>query len=101
MKLPDPEEDAIVALFYSFQSSEDSPRVEGIIVIESGYLDPNRIRNFKTEKVRDEIELLNTIIDTVVDLDPDILVGWEVQGSSWSYLAARGDTHGNSPYWDN
>ncbi len=46
------------------------------------------------EVVRDEIELINTVVDTVLDMDPDVLVGWDVQLASWSYLAARADIHG-------
>jgi DNA polymerase zeta len=31
----------------------------------------------------------------VVDLDPDIIAGWEIQNSSWGYLGARGSQYGS------
>jgi DNA polymerase zeta len=47
--------------------------------------------------VSTELDLLNHVADIVVDLDPDILVGWEIQTASWGYLNARGRQYGPSP----
>ena len=44
--------------------------------------------------VASELDLLNAVIDIVLDLDPDILVGWEVQTASWGYFKARAVTYG-------
>jgi DNA polymerase zeta len=49
------------------------------------------------EVVDTELELLNKIVDVVVDLDPDIITGWEVQAASWGYLNFRGQQYGQSP----
>lgn len=37
----------------------------------------------------DELDLINKVADIVVELDPDIIVGWDVEGSSWGYLNLR------------
>ena len=37
----------------------------------------------------DELDLLNRMIDIVRELDPDILVGYEVHNGSWGYLIER------------
>ncbi|CUS13110.1 unnamed protein product, partial [Tuber aestivum] len=36
-----------------------------------------------------ELGMINTLIDTVRALDPDILTGWEVNSSSWGHLIKR------------
>lgn len=41
-----------------------------------------------------ELDLINRIIDVVRELDPDIIVGWDVQTASWGYLNARANTYG-------
>jgi DNA polymerase zeta len=46
--------------------------------------------------VRDELELLNRVVDIVLDLDPDIIIGWDVQNTSWGYLNARALYYGMS-----
>jgi DNA polymerase zeta len=38
--------------------------------------------------------LLNKVIDTIVELDPDIITGWEIQKASWGYVSSRGQTYG-------
>ncbi|XP_055328989.1 DNA polymerase zeta catalytic subunit-like isoform X2 [Paramacrobiotus metropolitanus] len=44
--------------------------------------------------VGDEQELFCTLINYVRSLDPDILIGYEVQLSSWGYLIERGNALG-------
>ena len=56
----------------------------------------NRLRTFKMEIFDDELDLLNAVADLVIELDPDILTGWEVQLNSWGFLEARSRTHGAS-----
>ena len=89
----------MVAVFYSFQDSdwntdEGEPCRSGIVVVENHQLNGRRLRNSSTEYVESELELLNRFIDIVVDFDPDILCGWEVQAASWGYLGARGRVYG-------
>ena len=36
-----------------------------------------------------ELDLVNKVIDLVHELDPDIVIGWEVQSASWGYLDSR------------
>ena len=42
-----------------------------------------------------ELDLFNRLIDLIIEIDPDILTGWEVQAGSWGYLEARGQTYGS------
>lgn len=59
-------------------------------------LDEKRLRNWHFEVHSTELDLVNRLIDIVLELDPDILLGWEVQTSSWGYLNARANNYGNS-----
>jgi DNA polymerase zeta len=63
-------------------------------VVENIQLNLGRLRDADTVIVPSELELLNKIVDMVIDLDPDILVGWEIQSSSWGYLRARFRSYG-------
>lgn len=97
--VPDPDVDEIAAVFWSFQGPNDGRALNvacqtGIIVVESKQLHPSRLRDFLVEVVDTELELLNKIVDVVVDLDPDILIGWEIQAASWGYLNSRGQHYG-------
>ncbi len=67
-----------------------------IIVVDSDQLNPRRLRSLKAEFVDSELELLNRLIDVILELDPDILSGWEVQAASWGYLSARGRSYGEN-----
>ena len=87
-------------MFISFQGSHNN-RANSIslncrFLVQNERLDLRRLRDIEAEVVPDELELLNRIIDTVVELDPDILVGWDVRASSWGYLNARGSHYGSS-----
>jgi DNA polymerase zeta len=91
--------DEIAAVFWCFQSPNNGRalnevRHTGIIVVENGQLRPSRLRDFLVEVVDTELELLNKIVDVVVDLDPDVITGWEVQAASWGYLNLRGRQYG-------
>lgn len=48
----------------------------------------------KLEILMNELDLLNRLMDLTVEIDPDILTGWEVQAGSWGYIEARGQTYG-------
>ena len=99
-KAPNPQEDEIVSVFYSFQD-EHIPEYSitacktGIIIVESEHFDARMATHAgDVHMVPSELDLINTIIDEVLELDPDIVVGWEVQAASWGYLEARGRTFG-------
>jgi DNA polymerase zeta len=101
-RVPDPDVDEIAAVFWSFQGPNDGRALReacqtGIIVVGNEQLHPSRLRDFLVEVVDTELELLNKIVDVVVDLDPDIITGWEVQAASWGYLNFRGQQYGQSP----
>ncbi|EKM61040.1 uncharacterized protein PHACADRAFT_204189 [Phanerochaete carnosa HHB-10118-sp] len=101
-KLPDPGLDEAVAIFYALYDS-NCPRVDhgtpfecetGVLLLENPQFDPLRLRDWRFESVESELDLINHVVDVVQDLDPDILVGWDVQAGSWSYLSARAGTYG-------
>ncbi|KAL1679814.1 hypothetical protein EV122DRAFT_276721 [Schizophyllum commune] len=92
--LPDPSEDAIAAVFCCHQRADGQLLPVQIIAVDGSQLRPERLRDFKIQCVDTELDLLNMVIDTVVDLDPDIIAGWEAQTQSWGYLVARGNDYG-------
>jgi DNA polymerase zeta len=91
--------DEIAAVFWSFQGTIDErfgrlTYQTGIIVVEKEQLHLPRLRDFLVQVVHTELDLLNEIVDVIVDLDPDIITGWEVQAASWGYLNSRGRHYG-------
>ena len=66
----------------------------GILLLDTTQLNPRRSRDWKFDVVESELDMINSVVDVVHDLDPDILVGWDVQTGSWGYLAARANTYG-------
>lgn len=94
--MPNSNQDEIIALFYALgdDSMHSGLFEQGILVVQSPQLDPRRIRGYSVEVLSNELELINRVIDIVVDMDPDILVGWEVQAASWGYLSSRGSQYG-------
>nr|XP_031862677.1 uncharacterized protein CI109_001688 [Kwoniella shandongensis]KAA5529749.1 hypothetical protein CI109_001688 [Kwoniella shandongensis] len=97
--LPDPEKDAITAIFYCYQNEDDTvpdttvhPGYHaGYVVLDSPQANPDRMRldGIPCHVVDGELDLINWVIDTVKGWDPDVLAGWELHNSSWGYLAAR------------
>jgi DNA polymerase zeta len=109
--LPNPEfdEDQVVAISYCFQADDYEPFAEGdrrsryrsgIIGIESETFSASRIRDFTAQVVLTEADLLNAVIDLVMELDPDVLCGWELQNSSWGYLSDRATKFGRCGLWE-
>lgn len=100
--MPNPEEDEVVVVFYSYQDSDEFPPEENgrftcqsrMIVVENDQVNAKRLRDLKFEVVSSELDLINRLIDVVVDINPDIITGWEVQADSWGYLSARASTYG-------
>ncbi|OCF36582.1 DNA polymerase zeta subunit [Kwoniella heveanensis BCC8398] len=99
--LPDPEKDAITAIFYCYQNEDDTlPDTTVHQGYHAGYvvlsmpdspIDPSRLRleDVPFTVVESELDLINWVVDTVKGWDPDVLAGWELHNSSWGYLAAR------------
>ncbi len=67
---------------------------KGVIIVGNPLLDIRALRDIPSQVVDTELDLLNTLVDLVLDLDPDVISGWEVQSSSWGYLGARGQQYG-------
>ncbi|KAK3840796.1 MAG: DNA polymerase zeta subunit [Linnemannia gamsii] len=98
--LPDPKFDPILAVFYCWQTDRESLASNGwvpgfhvgIITYEgSGMLEKLALGplGVSVEVTTDEKAMLNTVIDRVRQLDPDILAGYEVHNLSWGYLVDR------------
>lgn len=83
-----------MAAFYALHIAGGESIQTGLLVVDTPQLDPRRLRDFKCEQADNELDLLNMIVDTVVELDPDIVTGWEIQKGSWGYVAARGQSYG-------
>jgi hypothetical protein len=101
-RFPDPNVDEIVAVFYAYQESNNHDETadayqSGIVAVHNDRTDPKRLRDLPIETVDTELELLNRITDIIVEFDPDILAGWEIQTASWGYCDARGKTYGKTP----
>nr|VWO96738.1 DNA polymerase (EC [Ganoderma boninense] len=97
--IPNPDDDEVAAVFYCFQRhdrevGEALTCESGIIAVDSDQLSPRRLRSIQADFVDSELELLNRLIDVVLELDPDVLSGWEVQAASWGYLSTRGRSYG-------
>ena len=101
-KLPDPGKDEALVVFWSIYDS-DSESIDqdfssscqaGIIIVNKPELNASKIRGRCFDVVDTELELLNRVVDIVQDLDPDIIVGWDVQTSSLGYLDARAKAYG-------
>jgi DNA polymerase zeta len=93
-KFPDAATDEIVAAFYSYQLSEGETPQNGTLVVEDSRFHQRRRSNSTVQGVTTELDLINTFTDIVVDLDPDIIVGWELERGSWGYLATRAHQYG-------
>ncbi|PHH64053.1 hypothetical protein CDD81_5046 [Ophiocordyceps australis] len=99
--LPNPEEDEIQCLFWACKSDEKtkdgleaaSDVQSGMIVLSTdGRIGRQIQRHRQCEVVAEssELDLMVSMVSVVRTLDPDILTGYEVHGSSWGYLIERG-----------
>lgn len=97
--LPDPETDEISAICFCFQNEDEELRDTGsrpglhtgIILLESEGPEVKRsgLSHLAVEVVDTELELLNTLIDKVRELDPEIIAGYECHNGSWGYVIER------------
>ncbi|XP_059838914.1 DNA polymerase zeta catalytic subunit isoform X2 [Hypanus sabinus] len=104
---PDPEFDPICALFYCISSDAVLPEtnkteIVGAIVIDKNHISTHRelrtqapllvrsgVTGLQVSYVNDEKELFQELVHNIRRFDPDILLGYEVQMHSWSYLFQR------------
>ncbi|XP_062896817.1 DNA polymerase zeta catalytic subunit isoform X1 [Mobula hypostoma] len=104
---PDPEFDPICALFYCISSDAVLPETNkteiiGAIVIDKNHVSTHRelrtqapllvrsgVTGLQISYVNDEKELFQELVHNIRRYDPDILLGYEVQMHSWSYLFQR------------
>ncbi|KAF7320333.1 DNA polymerase [Mycena kentingensis (nom. inval.)] len=84
---PDPENDEMVAAFLAYRDEKNTLTSRMIFVDKGGHVP--ELGQYKTEGVSNELDLTNAVIDVVLELDPDIIVGWEVQRGSWGYVDER------------
>ena len=99
--LPDPEFDSVTAIFYAVWQDGPKQNSYGIIAMNPEFdeKNPNSLLSGtgssfdgKIETVATEVELFETFAKTVGDYCPDILIGYEIQRSSWGYLCRRAAT---------
>uniref|UniRef100_A0A023F1I9 DNA polymerase n=1 Tax=Triatoma infestans TaxID=30076 RepID=A0A023F1I9_TRIIF len=102
---PDPEHDQINALFYCVtndgpQDSTTVKKLRGIIMVCSETKPESVLNQLKCEftAVQTEAELFFKLVEIIRFYDPDILVGYEVEMLSWSYLIHRGHLLGINLY---
>lgn len=96
-KVPDPNIDEVVAVVYAHHISGSDTKQTGALALQSPQINQRRLRNMKLEMFMNELDLLNRLADLTIEIDPDILTGWEVQAGSWGYLEARAHTYGSGP----
>lgn len=92
---PDPDRDPVLAAFWGYQSeyiSEDS--IEGCIFVSKTIDEQKKISSalskmLITRFVSTEVDLIDELINTVLDYDPDILSGYEINSTSWGYIIQR------------
>ena len=96
---PDPEIDEIRALFYAVQYDVGDTVLSGCFIVDAEatcHHSPGvcGITNLKVVYVASEHELFNHLSTFILHVDPDILLGYEVQMKSWGFLLSRADQLG-------
>ncbi|KAK7337781.1 hypothetical protein VNO77_18368 [Canavalia gladiata] len=90
--LPDPQFDGINIVALGFQNDSDSI-VEVLVLLHSNFSPCQRsfdgLCDYKMLVFTDEKRLLKEFMKIVSSSDPDILMGWDIQGSSLGFLAER------------
>ncbi|CEQ38813.1 SPOSA6832_00268 [Sporobolomyces salmonicolor] len=99
--LPDPQHDAIEAIFYCLQSDNEDLHINGrsenthvgVIIVGDEILKKKLgSTNYLVEVVEDERQLIDVWIDKVrFEFDPECLAGYEVHHGSWGYLIERAE----------
>lgn len=92
---PDPDFDPIEAVFYSIINNvpPDTEKTEetGVIAVSKGNQQSSSFNEFNCSCifVEDEKSLIQRIVELVRSSDPDILIGYEIELLSWTYLIQR------------
>ncbi|XP_068199262.1 DNA polymerase zeta catalytic subunit [Antennarius striatus] len=104
---PDPEFDPICALFYCLCSDAplcdaDTTQLTGALVVDKDHQSSKQgeggaapllvrsgVSGLQVTYATDEEQLFQELVSIVRRYDPDMLVGYEVQMSSWGYLLQR------------
>lgn len=85
---PNPELDAISAIFYSLDGHSEVKTLNGIITTISN------LRYIKqgvdVQLVGSEMEIFEAFFQKIREFDPDIFAGYEIETASWGYLVQRG-----------
>ncbi|MFW5865515.1 MAG: DNA polymerase II [Nanoarchaeota archaeon] len=87
----DIETDEKASIIYSV--SLYSKDIKKVIVVENEAIKKNKQKLKNAHIVDSEKELLQTFVDTVNSLDPDIITGWNVIDFDFSILAKRAKRH--------
>ncbi|KAF9430485.1 DNA polymerase zeta [Podila epigama] len=98
--LPDPKHDRILAVFYCWHADREGVVSNGwipgyrlgVITHAEAGLIPKLATDLSGSDIivaNDEGDMLNATIRRVLELDPDILAGYEVNNLSWGYLVDR------------
>lgn len=95
-KVPNSESDEVVAIFCAYHISGTEDFQSSVLVTAGSHLEWKRLRYPNMIVLPTELDIINKLVDIVLELDPDIITGWEVQNSSWGYLEARSGTFGES-----
>lgn len=96
-KLSDPAQDAIRAIYYVVREdgrfADGGDDLRGIVM----WRRPGEPRlplagcvGFEVDEAASEVDLIRRFVRVVKRWDPDMLVGYEIQLSSWGYLLQRG-----------
>lgn len=96
-RVPDPEEDPILAAFYSIQGQhgeDEHTTKSGIIAVQAFGVHHIPMLEHQREIVADELDLLNFLVDVILDVDPDIVTGWQIQSASWGFVNMRANHYG-------
>ncbi|GAA5897069.1 hypothetical protein JCM5296_004286 [Sporobolomyces johnsonii] len=101
--LPDPQHDAIEAIFYCLQSDNEDLHINGrsdnthvgVIIVGDEKLKKHLgSTDYLVEVVEDERHLIDVWIDKVrFEFDPECLAGYEVHHGSWGYLIERAESY--------
>ncbi|CAA7265792.1 unnamed protein product [Cyclocybe aegerita] len=95
-KVPNPEDDQVAVVVYALHLSGMDVSHRGVLILNIPSFSQKTLPGMEFQIFDTELDLLNGLVDLVVDLDPDILAGWDLQLSSWGYLESRGQTYGIS-----
>ncbi|KAK9161490.1 hypothetical protein Syun_007831 [Stephania yunnanensis] len=88
---PDPRFDAVNVIALVIQE-DDNDILDSFVLLRGDVAEScesKGILNCKVIVASDEEQLFNDFVKIVISFDPDILMGWEIQGGSLGYLAER------------